>query len=255
MQLTSCFENSTPEIQYGYCENIGDGRGYTAGEAGFTTGTHDLLQVVTLYTQREPDNTLAQFLPALIAVDGTNSTAGLDGLCGNWSLAAASDPGFRQVQDDVTDLLYFNPSQKYADQLGLALPLSRGQMYDAIIQHGDGDDPDSIGALIKGTSAQLHGSPATNPAVTEQQWVELFFTTRIADLLNASDPATEPAWAQSVDRVYCYQRIAATDNWQLALPFNITAYGQPFTLTNDTLSSGDMDSEDRFLEPLQQPLF
>jgi chitosanase len=38
-QLTSLFENSTPILQYGYCENINDGRGFTAGRAGFCSGT------------------------------------------------------------------------------------------------------------------------------------------------------------------------------------------------------------------------
>ena len=40
--ITSCFENSTKTIQYGYVEALNDGRGYTAGKAGFTTGTGDL---------------------------------------------------------------------------------------------------------------------------------------------------------------------------------------------------------------------
>src|SRR5262245_33374802 len=38
-QLISAFENSTTEIQYDYAENIDDGRGVTAGRAGFTTAT------------------------------------------------------------------------------------------------------------------------------------------------------------------------------------------------------------------------
>ena len=47
-QIISSFENSTTEIQYAYAEDIGDGRGITAGRAGFTSRTHDLLQVVDL---------------------------------------------------------------------------------------------------------------------------------------------------------------------------------------------------------------
>lgn len=40
-QLTSIFENDTPELQYTYCQNIHDRRGYTFGFAGFTSGTFD----------------------------------------------------------------------------------------------------------------------------------------------------------------------------------------------------------------------
>ena len=35
-------------LQYGYIEDIGDGRGYTAGIIGFTTGIGDLPDVVKL---------------------------------------------------------------------------------------------------------------------------------------------------------------------------------------------------------------
>src|SRR3954449_672560 len=77
-QITSTFENATLELQYDYVENIGDGRGITAGRAGFTSGTGDLLLLVRRYTEEVPDNPLARYIPALEAVDGTASQAGLD---------------------------------------------------------------------------------------------------------------------------------------------------------------------------------
>jgi hypothetical protein len=36
-QMVSVFENETTSLQYGYIENLNDGRGYTAGRAGFVT--------------------------------------------------------------------------------------------------------------------------------------------------------------------------------------------------------------------------
>ena len=62
-QITSTFENSTTELQYDYAENIGDGRGITAGRAGFTSATSDLLLLVRRYTELKPDNPLAPYLP------------------------------------------------------------------------------------------------------------------------------------------------------------------------------------------------
>src|SRR5579862_8416717 len=41
-QIISVFENDTIELQYGYTEELDDGRGLTAGRAGFTTATGDL---------------------------------------------------------------------------------------------------------------------------------------------------------------------------------------------------------------------
>src|SRR6185437_9800653 len=50
-QLTTVFENSTTTFRYDYVEDLGDGRGYTAGRVGFCTGTGDLLDVVERYTE------------------------------------------------------------------------------------------------------------------------------------------------------------------------------------------------------------
>ncbi|MCZ9340506.1 chitosanase, partial [Streptomyces sp. TRM76130] len=79
-QLVASADNSTLDWRslYGSIEDLGDGQGYTAGIAGFCTGTHDLLTLVERYTDDHPDNGLARYLPALREVDGTDSHEGLD---------------------------------------------------------------------------------------------------------------------------------------------------------------------------------
>ena len=51
LELVSSAENSTLAWrgQFGYIEDIGDGRGYTAGLIGFCSGTGDMLAVVRAY--------------------------------------------------------------------------------------------------------------------------------------------------------------------------------------------------------------
>src|SRR3954469_17268612 len=105
-QITSTFENSTLELQYDYVENIGDGRGITAGRAGFTSATGDLLLVVRRYSEAKPDNVLAPYISALQAVNGTESTKGLVGFADSWAVAA-EDPDFQKLQDGLVDELYF----------------------------------------------------------------------------------------------------------------------------------------------------
>lgn len=80
MQLVSSAENSSLDwkAQYRYIEDIGDGRGYTAGIIGFCSGTGDMLDLVELYGERSPGNVLAPYLPALRRVDGSDSHEGLD---------------------------------------------------------------------------------------------------------------------------------------------------------------------------------
>src|SRR5882757_1931361 len=79
MELVSSAENSTLDWrqEFGYIEDIGDGRGYTGGLIGFCSGTGDMLAVVRAYVAAAPHDPLAPFLPALRKVDGTPSHRGL----------------------------------------------------------------------------------------------------------------------------------------------------------------------------------
>ncbi|MGW2476021.1 chitosanase [Streptomyces sp. NPDC001665] len=155
MQLVSSAENSTLDwkAQYGYIEDIGDGRGYTAGIIGFCSGTGDMLDLVELYTQRKPDNVLAGYLPALREVDGSDSHDGLDpGFQDAWE-TAAQDPDFQQAQNDERDRVYFDPAVGRAKSDGLGT-LGQFAYYDAIVMHGDGGDSTSFGSIRQRALAQ-----------------------------------------------------------------------------------------------------
>ncbi|GAA4623881.1 chitosanase [Actinoallomurus vinaceus] len=148
MQLVSSAENSSLDwrAQYKYIEDIGDGRGYTAGIIGFCSGTGDMLELVQLYTDREPGNVLAKYLPALKKVNGSDSHKGLDpNFTKDWR-KAASDKVFQQAQDDERDRVYFNPAVNQAKKDGLRA-LGQFIYYDAIVMHGPGSDGDSFGGI------------------------------------------------------------------------------------------------------------
>ncbi|MFD4632180.1 chitosanase [Streptomyces sp. NPDC058284] len=138
-KLVSSAENSTLDWrgQYGYVEDIGDGRGYTAGIIGFCTGTHDLLALVERYTKDHPDNGLARYLPALREVDGSDSHEGLaPGFPDAWR-AEASKAAFRSAQDRARDRGYFDPAVRLARRDGLGT-LGQFVYYDAMVVHGPG---------------------------------------------------------------------------------------------------------------------
>ena len=121
MQVVSSAENSSLDwkAQYKYIEDIGDGRGYTAGIIGFCSGTGDMLELVESYTDREPGNVLAKYLPALRDVNGSDSHDGLDpDFTADWR-TAAQDEVFQQAQNDERDDVYFNPAVGQAKQDGL----------------------------------------------------------------------------------------------------------------------------------------
>jgi chitosanase len=228
-QLTSLFENSTIELQYGYAEELDDGRGITAGRAGFTTADGDALDVVTLYTQRSPDNDLAQFLPSLqqLAAAGSDDTSDLDGYIDAWA-GAADDPVFRAVQDEVADRLYYRPSVIFSDNLHLQTALARAVLYDTIIQHGASGDPDGLPALLQRTQAAAGGTPATG--LDERAWLKTFLATRRADLADANDPATREEWAHSVGRCDVFSAIAESGNYNLDGPIEVRTAGYKATI-------------------------
>src|SRR3954470_20354293 len=137
MELVSSAENSSLDwkAQYKYIEDIGDGRGYTAGIIGFCSGTGDMLELVQAYTNTKPGNVLAKYLPALRKVDGTDSHAGLDPtFTKDWQTAAA-DPVFQAAQEAERDRVYFNPSVRDGKSDGVRA-LGQFAYYDASVMHG-----------------------------------------------------------------------------------------------------------------------
>ncbi|GAC1367275.1 MAG: chitosanase [Actinomycetota bacterium] len=219
-ELISLFENGTVVIQYGYAEDIHDGRGLTAGRAGFTTATGDLLMVVESYSRQHPENALARYLPVLTerARAGTGDLQGLDGLASAWA-AAALDPAFRTVQDEISDHLYYEPAGAHARDLGARMPITLAVLYDTAIQHGDGEDPDGAPALIQRATAAAGGTPGTG--VNEARWLAAFLRERRQTLLHARDPATRSAWAASVGRVDAWSQLLQEGNWDLRGPIRL----------------------------------
>lgn len=228
-QVVSVFENDTPVLQYGYAENIHDGRGITAGRAGFTSATGDLLAVVERYSLRVPGNGLAVYLPRLrqLAPQASDSTDGLEGLEAAWQVAAA-DTAFRRVQDEIVDQEYYLPAVEHAANLGLACPLGLLALYDTSIQHGDGDDPDGLPAIIATATREAGGTPGSG--VDDQAWIRAFLAARRAVLLNPSDPSTKDAWAESVGRVDALLAIVNAANFALTPPIVINPYGTSYSL-------------------------
>lgn len=177
MELVSSAENSSLDwkAQYGYIEDIGDGRGYTAGIIGFCSGTHDMLELVELYTDRVPDNPLAEYLPALREVDGSDSHEGLDpGFTDAWE-EAAEDEAFQQAQNDERDRVYFNPavSQGKADGIGV---LGQFVYYDAMVMHGPGDDSTSFGGI---RARALRNADTPTDGGDEAEYLNAFLDARV----------------------------------------------------------------------------
>jgi chitosanase len=228
-EIISVFENETTNLQYDYTEELGDGRGLTAGRAGFTTATGDLALVVQRYVARSPDSPLNRFLPRLneVARQESASMEGLEGLSDAWK-EAAQDPVFREVQDQVVEELYFSHALKWWKALGAHTPLSLLLLYDTVIQHGDGDDPDGLPAIIGRAMTKAGGSPKTG--INEADWFNVFLDMRRETLAHAYNEASRDEWAESVNRCDALRSIAQDGNYDLHGPITIAPFGTAFTI-------------------------
>ncbi|GAA2145902.1 chitosanase [Kitasatospora kazusensis] len=224
MELVSSAENSSLDwkAQYKYIEDIGDGRGYTAGIIGFCSGTGDMLDLVQHYTALKPGNVLAKYLPALKKVNGSASHAGLGTpFMKDWA-TAAKDTVFQTAQNDERDRVYFTPSVDQAKADGLRA-LGQFIYYDAIVMHGPGNDPTSFGG-IRATAMKHAKTPAQGG--NETTYLNAFLDARKAAML------TEAAH-DDTSRVDTEQRpFLKAGNLDLNPPLKWKTYGDSYSINS-----------------------
>ena len=220
LKLISSAENSTLNwrAQYGYIEDIGDGRGYTAGVVGFCSGTSDMLALVNAYTRKKPINVLARYLPALRAVDGSDSHAGLDpGFVAAWRRAAA-DPVFQKAQEDERDRGYFNPAVTMARTDGVRA-LGQFAYFDAAVMHG-------MSGLRGIRNEALRAARTPQQGGDEITWLNAFLDARVRAM------RTEEAHSDT-SRVDTAQRVfLRAGNLDLNAPLTWKVYGDAFSVTS-----------------------
>lgn len=220
--LVSSAENSSLDYdkQYAYIEDIGDGRGYTAGIIGFTSGTGDLLEVINKYMElKSENNELEKYVPALESVNGTDSHEGLgDSFVSDW-MNASQNQEMIIAQNSVVDEMYMNPAIESAKEDGLSM-LGVFIYYDALVVHGPGDDLDSFGG-IRGVAKDNAVTPAKGGDETE--YLLSFLDARSNIMLK------EEAHSD-LSRIDAQRKFISEGNFDLSLPLSWTMYGDDFKL-------------------------
>ncbi|MGF1340289.1 chitosanase [Streptomyces flavovirens] len=224
MRLVSSAENSTLDwkAQYGYIEDIGDGRGYTAGVIGFCSGTGDMLKVVERYTAARPGNALERFLPALRAVVGGDSHEGLgDAFTEAWA-RVADDTAFRRAQDAERDETYLDPAVARAEADGLSA-LGQFVYYDAFVMHGYADAKGTVGfRTIRAEAVEAADPPSRGG--DEEAYLDAFLDARVRAIRQ------EPSHSDA-SRVETAQRVFVHEGrLQLETPLVWKVYGESFRI-------------------------
>jgi len=222
LQLTTTCENSSTTFDYNYAENIGDGRGITFGIIGFTTGTYDGNQLIKYYTQLNPNNSLAKYIPALDKIDtGKHDSEGKsDDLTGleNFisDVQACRDPLFKQAQLYELDKLYWDPAVKLANSIGAKNNLTLAFIYDTCVNHGADGAKDYINT-VKG---ELGGTPSSG--IDENEFLSKFMEYRYDELAD-EDP-------QGKNRVNAFRELLTSGNIDLKTPFEFTVYRDTYKI-------------------------
>jgi chitosanase len=222
MELVSSAENSSLDwkAQYSYIEDIGDGRGYTAGIIGFCSGTGDMLELVRAYTDAVPDNPLAQYLPALEKVNGSDSHDGLGSAFESAWKEAAGTAEFQAAQDSERDRVYFDPAVNQGKSDGLGV-LGQFIYYDAIVMHGPGDSSDSFGGI---RNSALQQAKPPSQGGDETAYLKAFLDARKVIMKQ------EEAHADT-SRVDTEQLVFLNDgNLDLHTPLKWQVYGDPYEI-------------------------
>jgi chitosanase len=223
-QFISVFENSTLDLPYADVESLNDGRGYTAGRAGFTSRDGDMLWVVEDYLTVNPSSAFSTLLSTLktLSAKGSGSTTGLATLPSIWK-AAAADINFRNSQDKISDQQYYTPAKAEAVKYEITSPIGVLILYDSAIEHGiDGAD---------GVDDMISRMPARSTFATEYDWLRAFLAVRRATLLNPKDSSTQGVWSASVGRVDTLLGVLNSANYALVTPITINPFGDTFVVT------------------------
>ena len=211
--ISNVFEVGKTEADYGYVENLDDGRGLTVTSYGFCSCNDEVTNIIRFYDPLAPGNSLGRFLSSLPPADDGLSPHRLAGFSDAWSEEVKATQLLPEICEMFADRLYFDPAAKFAQDTKIVTPIGRAIIYDTLLQHGGGSDEDSLRAIYKRAAAQT----AWPLLGKEQDFLLALLETRRAVLTNPHNSDTADVWRESLPRVDALRNLV-NNNPQLRSP-------------------------------------
>lgn len=212
--ISNVFEVGDVEPDYGYVENLGDGRGYTVTQYGFCTYNSEVTQVIERYLAHAPKTPLKRFLPELPPIKWTEQK--LDGFAHVWRREIQASKFLGEACDEEANVLFFSPAIHSATAVGVKSPIGMAIFYDTLLQHGAGTDADSLPSILK-RALEENGSVA---ATSEPEFLKAFLDVRKSVLENSTNHETRHVWRASARRVDALGKLLK-DNPNLVPPIEV----------------------------------
>ena len=212
--ISNVFEVGGPEPDYGYVEDLGDGRGYTVTQYGFCTYNNEVAQVIDRYTEFVPDTDLKRFLAHLPPL--STGKQALTGFPAAWQKEIKGSQYLAVACDEEADELYVRPALKAATAAGVQSAVGKSILYDTWLQHGASSDPDSLTEILKRASDETGGVDGSS----ETDFLRTFLAIRKAVLREPANRETREVWRASASRVDALLRLLDS-NPDLAPPIEV----------------------------------
>jgi hypothetical protein len=133
---------------------------------------------------------------------------------------------------------YYTPALAQAKRLGIARPLDVAIVYDSLIQHGVGDDPDGFDAIVARVDKQVGRLASAD----RRTWLSTFLDVRASVLAHPSDAQHVVAWPPAVERPKVLAGMLSAGADDLNPPLTVTAYGSTHVL-GATTPDDDTDAK------------
>jgi chitosanase len=148
----------------------------------------DLVEVLQAYQDQQSIHSTDSEILEQFARDKSTDTSTLRGLVDGWN-DSINDHKLRQARRTLLENFYWDPCLEYCEKLGLQLPISKAVLYDTILQHGDGNDPDSLGAILSSIDVCAEEDEAA--------WLSEFLHHRQNILEHACNEDMRQLWKES----------------------------------------------------------
>ncbi|NEO27955.1 MAG: chitosanase, partial [Kamptonema sp. SIO4C4] len=203
--IVNVFETGKIQGEYGQVTYVpSDPGGLTYGRSQTTLYSGNLFLLIKAYVAAEGAAYAEELRPYLGELERRSSSLNRDRALREILEDAGQDPVMWEVQDEFFDRVYWKPTLRSAEYIGVKTPLGMAVVYDGRI-HGSWH-------MIRDRTNRSYGPLSS---LGEHTWIARYVDTRRSWLANHSIRLLR----QTVYRMDAFKTLIADNKWQLTPPF------------------------------------